>query len=232
MDEILFKNRNKEYGAYKIRKKYNITLAISLLISSVFISACALIPLLLDVKQQYTENFILSKTIVVEMIKLEKVDLPEEKPPKQQAAPAPPKLEEKTKERTETEIAPLENRKDSLQVKLEKKETEESDDETIDGNNLFSFKNRRAFSQWVDENYNRSLLEDFKFKGTIVLRFTVNERGFVDSAKVIEGLAPDLDEEATRVVLNSPRWKPFVYNGQRRRMEYVIPININKNSSN
>ncbi len=41
-DDIVFKARNKEYGAYKLRKKYNRTVTVALLIG-VFIIATAII---------------------------------------------------------------------------------------------------------------------------------------------------------------------------------------------
>ena len=39
-DDIVFEDRNKEYGAYKLRKKYNRTVIVSLLIGIIIISNC------------------------------------------------------------------------------------------------------------------------------------------------------------------------------------------------
>ncbi len=39
-DDIVFENRNKEYGAYKLRKKYSRNVLISMLIGIVILSYC------------------------------------------------------------------------------------------------------------------------------------------------------------------------------------------------
>ena len=53
-DDIVFENRNQEYGAYQIRKKYNRVVLISLLIGIDFVPFIQIIPLLV-VKIIFTE---------------------------------------------------------------------------------------------------------------------------------------------------------------------------------
>ncbi len=43
-DDIVFKNRNKEYGAYSIRKKYHRTLLIGFIIGIVVLTAVIITP--------------------------------------------------------------------------------------------------------------------------------------------------------------------------------------------
>ena len=43
-DDIVFKNRNKEYGAYSIRKKYHRTLLMGFIIGIVVLAAAIIVP--------------------------------------------------------------------------------------------------------------------------------------------------------------------------------------------
>ncbi len=227
MDDLLFKNRNKEYGAYKLRKLYNKTLAFSLLISVICTLLFVLVPFVLNLKEQYKEDFVIRTNIVaVELMPIEEIKKNELKP---QAKPVKPLIIEKPEDKTElVKDSTLNNpnQKDSLIEAEKKKKAQELEDEIEENKAIFSIVKGQAFSKWVNENFNRNLLINNKLNGCIILKFYINERGIVDSAKVIKGLSPILDNEAKRVILSSPRWKPFIYKGLRRRIEYTIPINI------
>ncbi|HNR42882.1 MAG TPA: energy transducer TonB, partial [Bacteroidales bacterium] len=45
-DDIVFENRNKEYGAYRLRKKYKRNVIISMLIAVIIFSTAIIIPYL------------------------------------------------------------------------------------------------------------------------------------------------------------------------------------------
>ena len=226
MDELLFKNRNKEYGAYKLRKQYNKTLAISLAVSIVIVAASVLIPFLLNIKEQYSEDFVIRTNIVaVELMPLEELKKAELKPQQKTEAP---KIENKPEEKTEVlkDSIHEKNLKDSLLLAEKIKKEKEEEEEIAKSKGIFSIGDGQVFSKWVDENFNRDLLRNNKQKGTILLKFSVNEKGIVDSANILQGLNPVLDNEAKRVILSSPRWKPFIFNGHRRRIECTLPIYI------
>jgi periplasmic protein TonB len=227
IDDLLFKNRNKEYGAYKIRKLYNKTLALSLLFSVLIVLFSVLLPFILNIKNQYSEDFIIRTNIVAaELMPIDQTKPNELKPqPKIGKTTFLNKPENKSEVKTDS-IQKNKNNQDSiLEAELKKKEAEYQE-ELIENKAIFSLVTRQAFSKWVDENFNRNLLLNNKHKGTIILQFTVNERGIIDSAKVIQSLFPVLDNEAKRVILSSPRWKPFIYKGHKRKINYIIPVNI------
>jgi periplasmic protein TonB len=46
---LVFENRNKEYGAYQIRKKYNSALLWSILVSVFFVSASVITPFVIEI---------------------------------------------------------------------------------------------------------------------------------------------------------------------------------------
>jgi protein TonB len=80
-DDIVFEDRNKEYGAYKLRKKYNRTVIVALVIGTIILATAIITPYLnakaLDNRQKRAEREV--------EIKMENLDAPAE-----QVAPPPP----------------------------------------------------------------------------------------------------------------------------------------------
>lgn len=63
-----------------------------------------------------------------------------------------------------------------------------------------------------------------KIQGKALVSFIVNDNGDVRDPRVVKGLGYGIDEEAIRVVLNMPRWKPAKQNGQAMATEYHLPL--------
>jgi len=63
-------------------------------------------------------------------------------------------------------------------------------------------------------------------EGTIYVQFVVDENGYVQDAKVIRSVlgGADLEKEALRVVNNMPQWIPGSSNGHPVRVRQVIPV--------
>jgi len=80
-DDIVFEIRNKEYGAYKLRKKYSRTMLVALLIGTVIIGTVVIAPY---INAKAVERGKARAERQVE-IKLENLDTPNE-----QVAPPPP----------------------------------------------------------------------------------------------------------------------------------------------
>lgn len=74
---------------------------------------------------------------------------------------------------------------------------------------LFDGGDVTKFSRWVNTNldYPARCIEE-RIQGRVTLLFTVNEVGKVCDVKVIKGVCKELDEEAMRVVNESPLWTP------------------------
>jgi protein TonB len=62
--------------------------------------------------------------------------------------------------------------------------------------------------------------------GRVVIKFVINPEGRLVNAEVIQGVHPDLDNEALRVVNLSPRWEPGIQSGHRVSVTYVFPISF------
>ena len=63
--------------------------------------------------------------------------------------------------------------------------------------------------------------------GKIVLQMVVKADGKLSDIKVLRGLGSGLDEEAVRVLNQSPKWKPGIQNGKPVSVQFTLPISVN-----
>lgn len=63
-------------------------------------------------------------------------------------------------------------------------------------------------------------------QGRVKVRFVVDEQGKVVDPEIIEGVSPELDAEALRVVSLMPAWVPGKQNGEPVKVYYTLPINF------
>jgi len=64
-------------------------------------------------------------------------------------------------------------------------------------------------------------------QGKVIVRFAVEKDGSVDKILVLEGVDPELDKEAMRVVSTLPAFeKPGIKDGKEVSVWYMIPINF------
>jgi len=63
-------------------------------------------------------------------------------------------------------------------------------------------------------------------QGKVVVKFTVNTDGSISDIEVIRSIDPLLDAEACRVVRSMPDWKPGTQDGEKARMNYVLPVSF------
>ena len=54
--------------------------------------------------------------------------------------------------------------------------------------------------------------------------FVVDTDGKITDAHVHEGVHPELDAEAVRVVMKSPKWEPGKKDGKPVRVNYTMPV--------
>lgn len=61
-------------------------------------------------------------------------------------------------------------------------------------------------------------------EGRVFLTLIVEKDGSLSNIKVIRGIAAGCDEEAIRLLKNSPKWTPGINDGHPVRVSYVVPI--------
>jgi protein TonB len=84
-----------------------------------------------------------------------------------------------------------------------------------------------AWAKYIQRNlrYPVQAQED-GIQGKVFISFVIEKDGAISNVTVIRGVASSLDQEAIRVILKSPRWKPGVQNKQFVRVRYNMPISF------
>lgn len=63
-------------------------------------------------------------------------------------------------------------------------------------------------------------------EGKVLTSIVVDQYGSVVNVEVLQGVSPELDAEAVRVLRMMPKWKPGTQNGKPIRVRFSIPINF------
>ncbi len=83
------------------------------------------------------------------------------------------------------------------------------------------------------EGWNEYLASNLKYpaqaremgiEGTVILNFVINSDGSISDVEVLKGIGGGCDEEAIRVIENSPKWKPAEEGGKLVNYRFRIPV--------
>ena len=79
--------------------------------------------------------------------------------------------------------------------------------------------------KWLGQNikYPAEAIEK-EIQGRVILQIIVEKDGTITNAVVAKGVHPLLDNEALRVINQSPKWKPGKQNGEAVRVKYTLPV--------
>jgi periplasmic protein TonB len=66
-------------------------------------------------------------------------------------------------------------------------------------------------------------------EGKVFVAFVVERDGAITNPKVLRGIGNGCDEEAQRLLKNSPKWNPGMQNGKAVRVQYIIPVTFKLN---
>lgn len=69
-----------------------------------------------------------------------------------------------------------------------------------------------------------AIARENNIQGTVYVTFEIDQSGKVKGAKVLRGIGGGCDEEALRVVMNMPSWKPGKQRGKPVRVQYNLPV--------
>ncbi|RYD75074.1 MAG: TonB family protein, partial [Sphingobacteriales bacterium] len=75
------------------------------------------------------------------------------------------------------------------------------------------------------------IAQENNVQGKVWLSFTVERDGNLTDIKITRGLGSGTDEEAKRVLEESPKWNPGIQNGKPVRVKYNININFTLNDA-
>lgn len=82
-----------------------------------------------------------------------------------------------------------------------------------------------ALLKFISEKvrYPKKALREF-IMGRVYVDFVVDSTGSIDQLQVVQGISPECDAEALRVMAQMKPWKPGKQNGKAVRTQYSIPI--------
>jgi hypothetical protein len=58
----------------------------------------------------------------------------------------------------------------------------------------------------------------------VYVKFSANEKGIIDSAKIMKGYNEVYNKEAIRIIKSIPEWDVYYRRGVHERREFFIPI--------
>jgi len=249
-DDILFESRNKEYGAYQLRKRYNRVLFAGLLISVGLGCLCVILPFVIHPSTDHILNGG-SRYVQINMESLE--------PPVEQIivppAPPPPQSEKITEivkyvpPVVVDSVLPVNKTQITTDEALAHSGNAESDlksegygDELLTGEGgpsseepfflveimpAFRGGDLNKFREWVQKrtSYPQEA-QDRRIQGRVFLTFIIEPDGSVSNVTVVKGVDPLIDNEAVKAIQGSPKWSPGLQRGQPVRVRYSMWLNF------
>ena len=244
LEEMVFKNRNKTYGAYMLRKKYKKYMITSMIVAILVMAGIVAYPIITAV---VTQGRIIKEELSVGA---EMLDIPQEEPPPPPPPPPPPEaLQEKVKftapvvvedtavdtdfgkqdllaEKTNTEVPSEEPEFDMVeekpQVIEQPKEAEiftvVEENPTFPGGETKLYKFLGESIKYPEE------AKELGIQGRVFVNFVIETNGAVSNVKVLRGIGGGCDEEAIRVIKSMPKWTPGKQRGIPVRVSYNLPI--------
>lgn len=82
----------------------------------------------------------------------------------------------------------------------------------------------QAFYNYIGKNFRIPDVE--KLDGKILVSFIIEKDGTLNEIKVLRDLGYGTDQEAIRVLTDSPKWNPGTKEGKPIRVLYTLPISI------
>lgn len=260
--EMVFEGRNKEYGAYRLRKNAGKRNLYSLI--TIFIAALAIWGGISLVKFVESRTKSVAQTSVAEISALNQPKKKAEvKQPKKVKLEQPEKVVERVKSSVKF-TAPVIKKDDEVKPEDELKTQEELmstktaigalDVKGNDDANGEVLKIKEAVAQpepkpevekvfdvveqmpsfpggpsalmeWLSNNVKYPVVaQENGVQGRVVVSFVVERDGSITDVKVVRGVDPSLDKEASRVVRAMPRWIPGKQNGSAVRVKYNVPV--------
>ena len=245
-NDLIFEFRNKDYGAYRIRKGYNSALIAGILIAIFIGCSAVIIPFVVKIP----DDRVLAGGNRYVNLEIETLE-----PPKDEfyVPPAPPPPESKAIQKTVEYVPP-----EVIDTVIPVEQTQASTDEILahagdnpvetDGNGFgndmlegeggmatdepfflvevmpsFRGGDINRFREWVQKrtNYPQEALNK-KIQGRIFLTFIIEPDGSVSNVTIVKGVDPLIDNEAVKAIEGSPKWSPGLQRGQPVRVRYSL----------
>ena len=250
LDEIVFANRNKDYGAYFIRKLYKKYVNRSFAIALTALIITVSVPLIASYYAK-SRSKIGEQGVTAEMAAMNK-------PPEEAAPPPPPPPPEEVEQKAKF-VAPVVTtdsvvesnalNQDDLSAKVTNVAIDENDfkveekvEEKVieqeDKTPVFTVVEEMPGFPGGEESRLKFLQDNIQYpqvakesgiSGTVYVSFVVNSQGKVGDVKIMRGIGGGCDEEALRVIGLMPKWNPGKQAGKAVRVQFTMPIKFTLN---
>ncbi|MBN1143405.1 MAG: TonB family protein [Bacteroidales bacterium] len=241
--DIVFEDRNKEYGSYDLRKKFVRTLTVGFIVAFFIISTVVAVPFIKALTAE-DEDVVLVKETVAE---LQNVKTDQDAPPPPPPPPPPQAMEQQVKytapvvveeAQEDVQLSIVDDVRESMSNEPVPETIEvvaaEEEQVIVEEEPAFVFVEEQAtfkggsldtFREWVQKNlvYPPVAVENGIF-GRVTVQFAVNSRGEVVDVKVLRGVDPSLDKETIRVIMSSPKWGAAKQGGRAVKQQFVMPV--------
>jgi len=159
-------------------------------------------------------------------------------PPTEQPPPPPPVIQQPEI----IEVPDEEEIEDEIEVDLDVEITEETAIEEIifeeapeeeEADQIFTIVEENAAFPGGNKAYGKYLKKNLKYpnqarrmgiEGKVYVQFIVGKKGEITNVKAVKGIGAGCDEEAVRVIRNSPNWTPGKQRGRPVKQRMIIPI--------
>jgi len=240
-DDIVFENREKNYGAYVLRKKYHLHLIIGFL-TILFFSGIICIAAFYDLNRNTNNIVYISNSSILEdgiYIDLEQLNVNQIK---KLSIPAKKNYVNtnnieivdslKNKVETESQFNEKNSNADSIG------NSDEYSSGVVGGTGIYDYYVVEKIPEFecgepclfsyivknvvIPRNYVKNCEQ-----GTVYVNFIVNKNGNIEDVKIFKGVNAVLDSAAVEVLRNMPKWKPASQYGLNVAVAMMIPINFN-----
>jgi len=248
IDDIVFEKRNKEYGAYYLRRAYNKYVSRALSFTIVIFLLATIIPFLIF-KQARSVN--VDKNVGAEFANMDVPKTDEAPPPP--PPPPPEAIEQKVKftapvvttdtvedagmlnqddlNQQSTNTAPVETTEDIVVEDKQTQVIEQLPPPLVIVEQMPEFKGGEdARLKWLGENIKYpQMARESNISGTVVVTFVIEKDGSITGVQLLKGIGGGCDEEAIRAVKAMPAWNVGKQNGQAVRVQFNLPIKFSLN---
>lgn len=248
-EDIVFANRNKEYGAYILRIGYARNVIIALLVTLFIFAFIMAYPAIKDFF--FKEEVVKIPPRVMKYTDLAApppIDKNTPPPPRDIPPPVketikfvPPKVTEK-----EVEEVNVPDQKELKEVEPAQDTNEGEGTEFIDEpapapveepgedpNKVYTIVEQQpefeggtsAMYKFINKNTKYpATARRMGIEGSVFVSFVIDTEGKISEVQTVKGISADCDKEAMRVIQSMPRWKPGKQNGRAVKVRFVVPI--------
>ncbi len=243
-NDLVFEDRNRDYGAYVLRRDYVRRLVMAVAGSLLFFGMAIGLPKIIAALGGGDETEVVEKKIVDVNLDLFEQEEKEEEPPPPPVEPEPIKVEsvqftelkavdevvdeppptQEILEETQAGVITQEGEKIEAPPPPVEVEAEPQIFTIVEEMPSFPGGEAKLFEYLGKHIKYPQMATDMGISGVVYVTFVVDEHGKVKDPKVLRGIGGGCDEEAIRVVKNMPTWEPGKQRGKAVRVQYNLPI--------